>query len=186
MDKKDLLFKKCRCLAYLAPAKDGRCIEHYKPEQSPDGKDHFVLNAGKGANKYEGGTTEYAESECCGEYDLEKTYYARKELEFSGIVVGFKDIVTEGYLGVDYEEPYYGSPFYRVFKAPKTVVPCAIVFFASNQKRYVPVEDVRYETRGRLIDADRLMRVIRKNFGFSPGAEVMAQLIDIAPTEEVI
>lgn len=39
-------------------------------------------------------------------------------------------------------------------------------------------------SHGRRIDADRLKAVVEKNFGFTPGAAVMMQLIDIAPTAE--
>lgn len=148
MNKKDLLFHKCHCTAYLSVVKDGRCIEHFKPEHSPDGKHHFMLNTGYGIDLDIDPGAGYAESECAGEPELEKRYYQRKELEFDGIVVGFKNIVTEGYLGVDYEEPAYGSPFYKVFKQPKTIVPCAIVFFASNQKRYVPLDAIETVMRG--------------------------------------
>ena len=135
MDKTDLLFKRCRCKAYLARVSDGRYIEHIEPDKAEDNKDHFLLITGQEDR-------EYFESECCGENDLEKMYYRRKEKDFTGIVVGFKDVVTEGYLGVDYVKPYYESPFYRVFKEPKTIVECAIVYFAKNRSRYVPVDDI--------------------------------------------
>lgn len=77
----------------------------------------------------------------------EKRYYEHKSGNFSGVIVGFVDLVVVGYLDVIYQdecdvgvgiipEKYYIS------KRPKDVVKCAIVYYANNLKHYTPIEDI--------------------------------------------
>lgn len=140
MTAKEILFKKVLCSAYLAKVSDGVCIMHIKPEYAEDRQEHFMLCRGHDDG---GEGTDEEESPCEGAYDLEKTYYERREMEFYGICVGTKKVKTEGYLGVDVG---YSGPsceeYYYVFKHPKTIVECAIVYFANNQKRFVPLDAI--------------------------------------------
>jgi len=142
MTNKDLLFRKCECFSYLKSVHDGVCIERVDPKDAEDGEEHYVLcKSGSGPRlPYYPGSCD--ESPCEGSFDLEKTYYKKTEKNFVGVCVGFRDIVTEGYLGVDTITPSYGDEQRVVFKEPKTAVPCALVYFGSNMKRWVPIEDI--------------------------------------------
>ena len=79
---------------------------------------------------------------------VEKTYYEHKKANFSGVIVGFKDLVVKGYLDANYtDEVDVGvgvipEKFY-VAKRPKEVVKCAIVYYANNMKHYVPLCDIK-------------------------------------------
>ena len=140
MTAKEILFQRVICSAYLAKVNDGAYIHHISSKDAEDRQDHFILCRGI-FDPEKGGENE--ESECDGAYDLTKTYYERREKSFFGVCVGIKSIKTEGYLGVDYYD--YGTPQYKVFKAPKTLVDCAIVYFANNQKRFVPMDAIRLQ-----------------------------------------
>lgn len=136
---KELLFQWCRCTAYMKKVWDGACICRMKPEETESGCEEFVL---------EYGTHDVPEdapnlSPCDGGRDIEKTYYERRELEFTGVCVGLKKIKAAGYLGVDvgYRGPNCDEYFF-VFKESKTVIDCAIVYFANNQKRFVPLDAI--------------------------------------------
>lgn len=78
---------------------------------------------------------------------VEKTYYEHKEGSFSGVIVGFKDLVVKGYLDVIYQDAIgvgigtIPEKFY-VEKNPKEVVKCAVVYYANNMKHYVPLDDI--------------------------------------------
>lgn len=141
---KELLFQRCRCTAYLKKVWDGACIQRLKPSETDSGREEFELEYGNHVVPDDAPRF----SPCEGAYDVEKTYYERRELEFTGVCVGLKKIKTEGYLGVDYCEPEYGKPFHKVFKEPKTQVECAIVYFANNQKRYVPLDAIEIMKEG--------------------------------------
>lgn len=140
--KKDMLFQRCRCKAYLKKVRDSAYIHRMEPWETESGEEEFVLEYGNHVVPEDAPMV----SPCEGVYDIEKTYYGRRELEFTGVCVGFKTIKTEGYLGVEYVDPPYGNPFHRVFKEPKTQVDCAIVYFANNQKRFVPLDDIEIES----------------------------------------
>lgn len=142
---KDLLFKRCRCTAYLKKVWDGVCINRLKPSETESGYEEFAIEYGnhdvsEDAPKF---------SPCEGAHDVEKTYYERRDLEFTGVCVGFKKIKAEGYLGVDvgYNGPSC-SEYFFIFKEPKTVIDCAIVYFANNQKRYVPLDAIEIMKEG--------------------------------------
>ncbi len=88
------------------------------------------------------------ESSCCGEHELLKTYYDRKRLNFTGIIVGTEKVVAKGWLVVDTVNPYYSPEYCIIKKEPEEVIDCYIVYYAENRKRYVPFEDLTIETRG--------------------------------------
>ena len=137
--KKELLFQWCSCTAFLKKVWDGVGIEIIKPEHTMDGEETFLLHYGN--HEVPEGAPE--SSPCEGDYDLEKTYYERRDKNFKGICVGFKTVKTEGYLGVDtYCDPYYGER-HRIFKETKTTVDCALVYFANNQSRLVPLDAIQ-------------------------------------------
>ncbi|MEG0365533.1 MAG: hypothetical protein RR585_01765, partial [Coprobacillus sp.] len=76
-----------------------------------------------------------------GEEEHRKTYYERKDKSFTGFLVGYKDIVINGIVGVDYNDNPYCECDY-IYKQPLKVCKCAIIYFANNRKRYVPLEDI--------------------------------------------
>lgn len=141
---KKLLFKWCECSAYLSKVKDGTHIERIEGKYAEDHQDHFLLINGSEDRE----EVEWPESPCEGAYDLEKTYYIRREHCFSGVVVGFRQVKTEGYLGVDTDCLPNGAETRRIFKEAKTLVDCAIVFFASGQKRFVPLDAITPPAEG--------------------------------------
>ena len=81
-------------------------------------------------------------SPCDGSNDVEKAYYKTVKKDFKGYVVAVKDIVVDGYLGVDSASVYNGEERYFIFKRPKTTVKCAIVYYALGKKRLVPLENI--------------------------------------------
>ena len=96
--------------------------------------------------------TKLWDQECEGvvEKDIEtaeKTYFEYVSQNFTGVVVGFVDLIVEGYLDVNYEDAIdtglgtIPERFY-VSKRAKTVIPCAIVYYSNNKKHYVPVDDL--------------------------------------------
>ena len=81
---------------------------------------------------------------------VEKTYYKYVDLKFKGIVVGYVDVVTKGYLDVVYEDEVdVGVGIipekYYVTKTSKEVVRCAIVYYANNKKHLVPLTNIIQE-----------------------------------------
>lgn len=78
---------------------------------------------------------------------IEKTYYEHKDANFTGVIVGYKDIVVTGYLDAEYQDFIDVGvgiipPKYYVDKRPKDIVKCAIVYYANNKKHYVPLDDI--------------------------------------------
>lgn len=129
------LFQKVKCNGYLKKVSDGRFIETCKSE----GK---TLDC-----TYVDTNNPDLDIECqyCGDLDFLKKYYERKEKKFSGIVVGFKDVVIDGYLTVETCETWSGSECTKLGKLPKTVQNCAVVYYASNRRRYVPLNNIEQE-----------------------------------------
>ena len=152
-----------KCSAYLKAVKDGVFIERVEkgqrwngytakgecyiphgadwntsPMPMPDGFiDPFTTSWPTGED-----IPQELRSPCEGADDVEKTYYEVIEKEFRGYVVAVKDIVVDGYLGVDCSyDPYCGDRYF-IFKRPKTVVKCAIVYYALGKKRLVPLENI--------------------------------------------
>lgn len=78
----------------------------------------------------------------------EKKYYEYVSQNFTGVVVGFIDLVVEGYLDVNYEDAFdtgvgmMPEKFF-VSKRPKKITPCAIVYYANNKKHYVPIDNIQ-------------------------------------------
>ena len=81
---------------------------------------------------------------------IEKTYYEHVNGEFSGVLVGFVDLVVKGSLEAIYQDPVdvgigtIPERFY-VSKTPIEVVKCAIVYYANNKKHYVPLDEITKE-----------------------------------------
>lgn len=151
-----------KCSAYLKAVKDGVFIERVLKGQKWCGYtaagEHYVLHD----KDYNTSLMPWPEdfdpfvmpypvndiprellSPCEGADDVEKTYYKTVEKDFKGYVVAVKDIVVDGYLGVDCSSDPYGGEHYFIFKRPKTVVKCAIVYYALGKKRLVPLENIK-------------------------------------------
>lgn len=127
---KDILFKKVKCTAFLKKVWDGKFIQVYKGDLD----EAFYCDSNSPDKKIA--------SDCCGELDFLKTYYKETKRSFTGFVVGTKDIVTEGYLVADTNYDFRGCERLDIYKYPKDVVKCAIVYFGNNRKRFVPLESV--------------------------------------------
>lgn len=125
---KDLLFKKVKCNGFLKKVYDGRYVEVDKY-----GNCEYIDTNNKDLNI----TCEY-----CGDEEFLKTYYIIKSRNLSGMVVGFKDIVINGYLCVDSNADYLGSEHIKISKRPNEIVKCAIVYYADNRKSYVPIDNI--------------------------------------------
>lgn len=127
------LFDKVKCKGFYGKVYDGTYIILDKDSLKAT---HMNSNA--------------IESDCIVEEDVdrvEKTYYKHVSRNFSGVIVGFTDLVVTGYLDVIYNDAFetglgtMPEQFY-VEKTAKETVKCAIVYCANNKKHYVPIEDI--------------------------------------------
>jgi len=128
------LFEMVKCNGYLNKAKDSIWIEILSEKDTPDNIPDFCI--------WKNGKAEDNDVE-----DIEKTYFELKEKVFNGFIVGYKDIIIKGILGASYEEPEYGRDYIRLYKEPKEIIKCAIVYYGNNRKRYVPVENIIWEEK---------------------------------------
>lgn len=123
------LFNKVRCKGFYKPHRDGLYIELDKENLKADLKNGYFDTVEE-------------------DVDIaEKTYYKHVEANFSGVIVGYKDLVIVGYLDVIYQDECDVGvgvipEAYYVAKRPKDVAKCAIVYYADNKKHYVPLEDI--------------------------------------------
>lgn len=141
------------CTAYLKPVRDGRCLETVQDE-----KGHIT------DVKYIGYGDDIPDKCYCeGSLEFLKTYYERRTAEFDGVLVGTKKIVVDGYLYADTEYRPYKGEYIRVGKQPKTEVMCGIIYFGNNQKRLVPMEDLKVIPEG-LPSIDFLRKTLSKYF----------------------
>lgn len=62
---------------------------------------------------------------------IEKTYYKRVQQKFTGVIVGFKDLVIKCYTDYSY-----------INKIPKETIKCAVVYYGNNKKHFVSVDDI--------------------------------------------
>jgi hypothetical protein len=131
MAYENILFKKAKCNAFLKKVYDGRFIQTYKNE----GCD----------------VAEYTDTnnpdldllcECDGSLEFLKTYYEIKKRDFSGVVVGVKDIVVTAYLVAETNYNYLGREYIRISREPEKIIKCAVVYYRNNCKRYVPLDNV--------------------------------------------
>ena len=156
------LGKYVQCSAYLKPVKDGVFIERVEKGQNWCGytaKEECYIPHGKDWNNslmplpdgFDPLTPEYymtrdipqeLRSPCEGAADVEKTYYKTVEKSFRGYIVAVKDIVVDGYLGVDCSSDPYSGDHYFIFKLPKTTIKCAVVYYALGKQRLVPLENI--------------------------------------------
>ncbi|WP_317399727.1 hypothetical protein [Anaerotruncus colihominis] len=122
-------WKPVRCHGYLKPTQDGRIIELLK-----DG-DGRVIGA-----QYLGIGEDVPDScDCEGALEFLKTYYAAVEKEFTGVLVGWREVVESAWLYADTDYRYDGSEFIHCGKQVRDRELCGIVYFRSGQKRYVPL-----------------------------------------------
>ena len=127
---KDILFKKVKCNAYLKKVYDGKFIDVSQDDFKAIYTDYSNLDK------------LYTESTCEGDLDFLKTYYEFKEKEFTGLVVGIKDVTATAYLVADTGYQYNGKEYIDVGKEAKDIYKCAIVYYGNNRKRYVPLENI--------------------------------------------
>lgn len=144
----ELLFKWCECSEYFAKVSDGCCIGKAETDKifeefglilEIDGEESPYICY---PSKFEPDKVPFY-SPCEGAFDVRKYYYQRKEQFFRGVVVRFKKVVVEGFLGVDTDYDPYKGEVERVFKHPDVIVECAIVYYASGKKRLVPLEAIK-------------------------------------------
>lgn len=129
------LFDKVKCKGYYKKAHDGLFIFLDRENLRAD-----LINTNL-ACADDDGTVE-KDIDCA-----EKRYYEHKDGNFSGVIVGFTDLVVVGYLDVIYEDSVDVGvgvipEKYYIAKTPKDVVKCAIVYYANNLKHYTPIEDI--------------------------------------------
>ena len=127
------LFDKCQCKGFYKPAHDGIWVY----------LDQTTLTAcAMNSNLIDNDGTMEEDIDF-----VEKTYYQHVRSNFSGVIVGFKDLVVKGYLDVIYQDEcdvgvgIIPEKFY-VAKRPKEIVKCAVIYYANNMKHYVPIEDI--------------------------------------------
>lgn len=126
------LFQKVSCKGYFKRIYDGRFIETFE-------------NEGKTLDcTYADTNNPDLNIECqyCGDLDFLKTYYEHRERKFSGIVVGFKDLVIDGYLTVATCYDHLDREYTKLGKKYNKTALCAIVYYANSRKRYVPLYDI--------------------------------------------
>jgi len=129
----DILFgTKFICNAFLKKVSDGRCIMTTK--------DH----RGRIDGGWFQGLPDEKFPDCNFEGDsILKTYYKIQNKKFSGIYVGEKDVVLTGLLVADTDyQNYTGEEYCHVYKQAENTVRCAIIYFAKNQKRFVPMNEL--------------------------------------------
>ena len=130
------LFKEVKCKGFYKKVHDGIWVHLDKSTGTA-----YAMNSNL-VDIDNDGTME-ADIDC-----VEKTYYEHKKANFSGVIVGFKDLVVKGYLDANYQDEVdvgigvFPEKFY-VAKRPKEVVKCAIVYYANNMKHYVPLDDIK-------------------------------------------
>lgn len=127
-DTNKFLFKYVSCNSYFKKIRDGR---------------HVDLNEDV-RFCYKGLECEiFPECHADGSLDFVKTYYENRNCrQFTGVVVGIKDLVIDAYLVVDTGYHYDGTEFTYVERVPKTRCTVAIVYYNNNKKRFVPIEDI--------------------------------------------
>jgi len=125
---KELLFSKVHCTSYLKKIYDGNFIEVV------EGDVREAVYKNSNDNNFE------KVSECCGDLDFLKTYYQINTKPFNGFLVGFKSIVATGYLVADTDYDFRDCDVLTIRKEPKEIYECAIVYFADNRKRLVPLD----------------------------------------------
>lgn len=130
--EKELLFKKVKCSGLLKKVYDGKYI--CKDE---DGNCFYSTSDGK--------KTPVPEDDYDGSLNFLKTYYKRVKHNFSGVVVGFKDVVVTGYLYVETNYAFDGREYTKVGKEAKETERCAIVYYSNNRKHMVPVNMIESE-----------------------------------------
>ncbi len=136
-DRKKWMFKKVKCDAFMKKVRDGKCIMHYAPSESQDGKEHWCYYDTNDPD----GETEVPEDERGGS-DFIKTYYERRKKKFVGVVVGGEKIVAKARLFVDVGCDYDGRVYEYIDKWPSEEVECLRVFYGCNKSRYVPISDI--------------------------------------------
>lgn len=133
------LFDKVKCKGFYKKVKDGIWVHLDKTTLTAYAMNSNLIDIDND------GTME-ADIDC-----VEKTYYEHVKGNFSGVIVGFKDLVIKGYLDVNYQDAVdvgvgtIPEKFY-VDKRPKQVVKCAIVYYANNMKHFVPITDIEETT----------------------------------------
>ena len=154
---------KVLCKSYLKKVKDGAFIEKINGDRTTDGRNVYLLHpSNRDQQKLEnfrismerafGGDnfdyyfsaidTQKAPEIFTRENDwhaVEKIYFERIEQEFNGIVVGVKNVVTEGYLGT------HCGIYEYISKTAKTTIKCALVYYALGKSRLVPLYDLEAE-----------------------------------------
>lgn len=126
------LFQKVKCDGFIHKINDGRYIGH-------DEEWNCWYVKGYDSEKKDYICEDIPEENYDGSLNFLKTYYQEKKQRFSGVVVGFKDVVINGFLYVDTSSDYRGCEYTYIGKQPKDIERCAIVYYANNMKHLVPI-----------------------------------------------
>lgn len=130
------MFQTVKCVAYMKKVRDGRCIRHYRADETQTGKEEWAY---VDTNKPEGETEWDIPDEDVGGSEFIKTYYAKTAKEFVGIVVGFELLTVRAELFLDFYDDSYSTSYYAN-KNPTEQVKCAKVYYGCNRSRYVPMD----------------------------------------------
>lgn len=71
------------------------------------------------------------------------TFYEEKIQRFDGVVIGFKDVVTEAKLYVVTDDYPDGRQISGCYSEASKTVPCAVVAYGDNRKHIVPMHCIR-------------------------------------------
>lgn len=149
---------KIKCKAFLTKVKDGVMIQRIAPEDTVQNQGAYIIVApdhpifGEKYDQYCLARLQNWSSKIdlriippelllsCDGSGVEKTYYAREEKEFEGIVVEYKDVVAKALLYTDINEDAYHEWSF-VGKEPTYIIPCVKVYYAFGKTRLVPKDD---------------------------------------------
>lgn len=146
---KQKIFCKVKCKAYLKKSEDNTCIVMYdrhgmpiegKTTRDPESKAFATWHI------YKDGKWKTKESDDLGfeGNTVPKRYRDRVEEDFTGFLVGFTHIRTEGRIGTDWECDPYSGEFGHCIQCDVKYPRVAVVYFKNNAKRYVLPEDMEY------------------------------------------
>ncbi len=128
-------FRIVKCSGYLKKVNDCKHIKTTRDsEGNIDGADYVWWDEEKKCYQ------EKQIEEFDGVSDFVKTYYKKTDKEFSGVIVGEKDIVASAALYADTNTDFRGYEYSYIGKQVVEVVKCAIVYYGNNRKRYVPLD----------------------------------------------
>ena len=114
-------FRIVKCTAYLKKVNDGRRIDTTRDrEGNIDGAEYVWWDE-------ENKCYQQKEAEFDGVSDFVKTYYKKTDKDFSGVIVGEKDIVASAILYADTNYDFRGYEYSYIGKQAKEVIKCVLL-----------------------------------------------------------